>query len=107
MTPADDLIRRQEAISAIRTEMKRTYTAARRQGYKQAIELLCALPGAKERPISLAPAVIQSPAPLHACWFYDGGWVFCDNCGGKSGSGGYTRFCPHCGARMDRMPEIE
>lgn len=107
MMAADDLIRRQEAISCIRAEMKRTYTAARRQGFKQALEMIEHLPGAKEMTITLSAPVIKSPAPLHASWFYNAGWFFCDNCGGKSGTAGYTAFCPHCGARMDVNDEIE
>ena len=103
----DDTIRRQDAINAIRTAMKRVYTAARKLGYKESAELLEKLPSAGETEISMQEPVSLSPAPLHAFWFYNAGWFFCDNCGGKSDSAGYTPYCPHCGARMDAMPEIE
>lgn len=107
MTPADDLIRRQDAINAIHAEMKRTYTAARRQGFKASVELLEKLPSAGEAKVSMTEPVSLSPAPLHAFWFYNAGWFFCDNCGGRNDSVRYTPYCPHCGARMDVMTEIE
>ncbi len=105
MTAADDLIRRQDAINAIRSEMKRTYTAARRQGYKQSMQLLEELPSAQTKTITLAEPIALSPAPLHSYWFYNAGWFFCDNCGGRGCASGYTPYCQHCGARMDAEPE--
>ena len=107
MTAADDLIRRQDALNGIRTAMKRIYTAARKTGYKDAIDILEHLPSAGESEVSVAEHVSLSPAPLHAFWFFNAGWFFCDNCGGKSDAVRYTPYCPHCGARMDVMTEIE
>ena len=107
MTAADDLISRQDAINVIRAEMKRTYTAARRQGFKASVDLLMKLPSTKEMAISMTEPVALSPAPIHSFWFFNAGWFFCDNCGGKNDAVRYTPYCPHCGARMDAMPEIE
>ncbi len=103
----DDLIRRQDAINDIRSAMKRIYTAARKLGYKETIERLEKLPSAGETEVSVAEPVSLSPAPLHSFWFYNAGWFFCDNCGGKSDAVRTTPYCPHCGARMDDMPDIE
>lgn len=107
MTAADDLIRRQDAINAIRADMKRVCTAARKLGYKESIDILTKLPSTKEVTVSLTAPVILSPAPLHAHWFVASGWWLCDNCGGRCHEGTTTRFCPHCGARMDEDAEIE
>ena len=103
----DDLIRRQDAISAIRSAMKRIYTAARKLGYKEAVEILEQIPSAGETEVSLAEPVSLSPAPLHAHWFMASQWWLCDNCGGRCREGRQTPYCPHCGARMDDMPDIE
>lgn len=103
----DDTIRRQDAINRIRTAMKRIYTAARKLGYKEAVEILEQIPSAGESEVSIAEHVFLSPAPLHSFWFYNAGWFFCDNCGGKSPAVPTTPYCPHCGARMDAMTDIE
>lgn len=107
MTAADDLIRRQDAIYAIRSAMKRIYTAARKLGYKESIELLENLPSTGTMTVSLAAPVTLSPAPLHAHWFLASEWWLCDNCGGRCSESRRTPYCPHCGARMDDMPDIE
>ena len=107
MTAPDDLIRRQDAINVIQAAMKRTFTPVRRHGFKVSVELLEKLQSAGETEVSIAEHVFLSPAPLHAFWFYESGWFFCDNCGGKSDAVRTTPYCPHCGARMDAMPEIE
>lgn len=107
MTVPDDFINRRDAITVIQAEMKRTYTAARRQGYKACIDILMKQPRAKAQPVELSPPVAHSPAPLHSFWFINAGWWFCDNCGGRSFSGVQHLYCPHCGAKMDEMDEIE
>lgn len=107
MTAADDTIRRQDAIGAIRTAMKRIYTAARKLGYKEALDILEQIPSAGETEVTMAEPVSLAPAPLHSFWFYNAGWFFCDNCGGKSDAVRTTPYCPHCGARMDAMTGIE
>ena len=107
MTAADDLIRRRDAVNAIQASLKKVYTAARRQGYKQAMDILAQLPSAKEKQISMTEPVFLSPAPLHSFWFYNAGWFFCDNCGGNSGGWKTTPYCPHCGARMDAILDEE
>ena len=107
MAADSDLISRRAAIAAVQTEAKRTYTAARRQGFKVSVEILQRLPGLKVQPVELSPPVVLSPAPLHSFWFMNAGWWFCDNCGGRSFNGVTHLYCPHCGARMDAMDEDE
>jgi len=107
VTNPDDLIRRQDALNGIRSAMKHIYTAARKLGYKEAMDILEQLPSAGESEVSVAEHVSLSPAPLHAFWFYKAGWFLCDNCGGKNDSARYTPYCPHCGARMDVKTEID
>ena len=107
MTSADDLIRRQDAINAIRSAMKRIYTAARKLGYKETIEILENLPRGQAMTVSLAAPVTLSPATVHSYWFIASDWWLCDNCGGRCLEGRQTPYCPHCGARMDAMPDIE
>lgn len=107
MTAADDLIRRRDAINGIRNAMKWIYTAARKRGYKEAINILEQLPSAGETEISLTEPVSLSPAPLHSHWFIASGWWMCDNCGGKSSDSRSTPYCPWCGARMDELLDEE
>jgi len=107
MAAADDLIRRQEAIACIHAEMKRTYTAARRQGYKMAMEILARVPSAKAMPITMALPVTKSPGVIHSHWFNASGWMLCDNCGGRNAGWKPTPYCPHCGARMDELHDAE
>ena len=95
MTADSDLIRRGDALAAIRRQMKNAYTAARKQGYKESFDALRRLPGAKEAPV------------VHSHWFYDAAWIFCHNCGGKGSDSRCTPYCPWCGARMDEETEIE
>lgn len=95
MTSDGDLIRRSDAIAALQAEMKRTYTPARKGGFKGAISLVQKVPS----------VTVRSPGSSH--WFYNAGWFFCDNCGGKAAGCGYTPYCQHCGSKMDDMPEIE
>lgn len=59
----DDLIRRRDAINGIRNAMKRIYTAARKLGYKEAMDNLEQLPSARETEISLTEPVSLSPRP--------------------------------------------
>lgn len=107
MTNPDDLIRRQDAISAIRAEMKRTYTAARRQGFKQSVELIESLPVAGDMAVTLAEPTALSPGLGRSFWFSAGGFRLCDNCGGRGDPGRPTKFCPHCGFRMDALEDEE
>ena len=107
MPNPDDLISRQDAVSAIRAEMKRTYTAARRQGFKQSVELVESLPTAGEMTISFADPVVISPGLGHSHWFTAGGYRLCDNCGGRGDLGKPTEFCPHCGFIMDELHDME
>ena len=107
MNVPDDLIQLREAVSSIQDEMKRIFTAPRRQGYKAAIDILMGLPRVKARVVELSPPVLTSPAPLHSFWFANAGWWFCDNCGGRSYNGIRHLYCPHCGAKMDAENEIE
>lgn len=65
MTAGSDLIRRGEALDAIRAELKRTYTAARRQGYKAAAEIVAAIP-ARRPPMPDVPVVVISPGLGHS-----------------------------------------
>lgn len=95
MTADSDLIRRGDALAAIRRQMKHAYTAARKQGYKECFDVLRRLPGASEAPV------------VHSHWFIASGWWLCDNCGGRSSDSRSTPFCPWCGARMDEHKEIE
>lgn len=95
MTSEYDLIRREDALTAIRKEMKNTYTAARKQGYKRTIDLLKTIP------------TVQPPELKHSHWFVASGWWLCDNCGGRSGEGRCTPHCPWCGARMDELLDKE
>lgn len=49
MTNLDsDLIRRGDVLEQIRDAYKRTYTAARRQGYKAAMEIVTAVPARRQ-----------------------------------------------------------
>ena len=107
MTAADDLIRRRDAIYAIQSAMKRGCTAARKLGYKESMDILMKMPSTQEVTVSLVAPVTLSPAPLHSYWFYNAGWFFCDNCGGRCSESRQTPYCPHCGARMDLKTEIE
>ena len=95
MTADSDLIRREDALTAIRKEMKSAYTAARKQGYKQTIDILKKVPS------------VQAPEVKHSHWFVASQWWLCDNCGGRSGEGRCTPFCPWCGARMDEFLDKE
>lgn len=107
MTADNDLICRRDAITCIQAEMKRICTPPRRQGYKAAIDIIMKLPRAKAQPVTLSPPVPLSPAPIHSFWFENAGWWLCDNCGGRSFEGRMHLYCPHCGAKMDDMGEIE
>lgn len=107
MTAADDLIRRQEAVNAIRTAMKRICTAARKLGYKESIEILTRLQGAQELTVSVCEPVILSPGLGHSHWFSAGGFRLCHNCGGEGDLRRPTRFCPHCGFIMDARMDDE
>lgn len=103
----DDLIRRRDAIAVIRDEMKRVYTAARRQGYKASVELIEKLPTAKEMAISMTEPVALSPGLGHSHWFLAAGYRLCYNCGGKGDLGRPTSYCPHCGFIMDELFDEE
>lgn len=62
MTALDsDLIRRGDALGQIRDAYKKTYTAARRQGYKAAMENLAAVP-ARRQPEPDVPVIVISLA---------------------------------------------
>lgn len=102
MTSPSDLIRRGDAQAAIRAEMKRTYTAARRQGFKESLEILGKLPARRETPPDV-PVVVQSPALVHSHWIVASCWWFCNNCGGRASDSRTTPYCPWCGARMDEL----
>ena len=104
---ADDLIRRQDAIQRIHTELKRTYTASRRQGFKMALEVLERVPTAKDMTVSMASPVTVSPGTGHSHWFYAGGHRFCYNCGGEGDIRFVTTFCPHCARIMDELHDEE
>lgn len=106
LTAASDLIRRGDALDAIRAELKRTYTAARRQGYKAAVEIVGAVP-ARRQPMPDVPVVVISPGLGHSHWFIAGGFRLCYNCGGKGDPGKPTAFCPHCGFIMDELMDLE
>lgn len=104
---ADDLIRRQDAIKIIHAELKRTYTASRRQGFKAALDVLCQVPTAKNMEVSIASPVTQSPGLGRSYWFTAGGYRLCYNCGGRGDSSRPTAYCPHCGFKMDLMMDAE
>ena len=106
MIAANDLIRRKDAVEQIQGEMKRTYTAARRQGYKAAMEIVAALPTVQPTPQDV-PVVIKSPGLGHSHWFYAGGHRFCYNCGGEGDLRFVTTYCPHCGFIMDELHDLE
>lgn len=95
MTAEQDLIRRSDVLAAIHAEMRRTVTPARKGGFKEAVSLVKRVPS------------VEVHSPGSSYWFYNAGWFFCDNCGGRSSGSGYTPYCPHCGSKMDDMPEIE
>ncbi len=101
-----DLIRRGDAQAQLRDEMKRTYTAARRQGYKAAMEIVAAVP-ARRQPEPDVPVIVVSPDIGHSHWFYAGGHRFCYNCGGEGDIRFVTRLCPHCGFIMDELHDLE
>lgn len=107
MTAIDDLIRRQDAIDSIQREMRRTWAAVRRRGYRQAVEILESLPGAAPaQVITLAEPTEKAQSRMHAHWFAASGWLLCDNCGGRCTGGRPTPYCPWCGLAMDeRMDE--
>lgn len=107
MTAADDLIRRQDAVNCIRNAMKHIYTAARKTGYKESIDLLSRLPAAKAKPYTMAEPVYISPGLGHSHWFISGGFRLCDNCGGEGDLRRETLFCPHCGFIMDALEGAE
>ena len=107
MTPADDLIRRQDAIASIHTELKRTYTASRRQGFKMALEVLERVPTARGMEVSIASPVTVSPGLGRSYWFTAGGYRLCYNCGGRGDSSRPTAYCPHCGFIMDELKDAE
>lgn len=106
MTADSDLIRRGDALAVIRAAMKQAYTAARRQGYKESVELLAKLPGVHQ-PMPDVPTVVISPGLGHSHWFITGGFRLCYNCGGKGALGKPTTFCPHCGFIMDELYDLE
>lgn len=105
MTADNDLIRRGDAIKQIQDEMKRTYTAARRQGYKAALEIVAAVPE-RRQPMPDVPQVIVSPGLGQSHWFTASGYRLCHNCGGR-GDPKPTKFCPHCGFIMDELHDME
>lgn len=96
MTADSDLIRRQDALAAIRTEMKQVYTAARKLGYKKSLEIV------RKIPSQAAPSPV-----VHSHWFIASAWWLCNNCGGRAGGSRPTAYCPHCGARMDELEDAE
>lgn len=107
MTIADnDLIRRGDALAQIRDDMKRTYTAARRQGYKAAMEIVAAVPARRPTPPDV-PMIVISPGLGHSHWFIASGYRLCYNCGGKGDSARATRYCPHCGFIMDELHDLD
>lgn len=95
MTQAEDLIRRQDVIAGLYDEMKKTYTPARKGGFKGALEIVKKLPS------------VETDTAKHSFWFVNAGWWFCDNCGGRGSFSKTTAFCPHCGAKMDEMMDDE
>ena len=95
MTADNDLIRREDALTAVRKEMKNTYTAARKQGNKRTLDILKTVPS------------VQPQEGKHSHWFVASNWWLCNNCGGRSGEGRCTPFCPWCGARMDELIDQE
>lgn len=101
-----DLILRADALKQIRDEMKRTYTAARRQGYKAAMEIVAAVP-ARRQPMPDVPQVIISPGLGHSHWFIASGYRLCYNCGGEGDPRKVTKFCPNCGFIMDELADAE
>lgn len=106
MIAANDLIRRKDAVEQIQSEMKRTYTAARRQGYKAAMEIVAAIPSVQPTPPDV-PVVIKSPGLGHSHWFIASGYRLCYNCGGKGDPAKPTEYCPHCGFIMDELHDLE
>ena len=107
MTAMDDLIRRQDAIKSIHAEMKHTYTASRRQGFKAALEILMKVPTAKNVVVSIANPVTVSPGLGRSYWFEAAGYRLCYNCGGRGDSSRPTAYCPHCGFIMDALHDKE
>ena len=107
MTALDsDLILRGDALKQIRDEMKRTYTAARRQGYKAAMEIVAAVPARRQAPPDV-PVIVISPGLGHAHWFYASGYRLCSNCGGEGDPRKVTTFCLNCGFIMDELHDAE
>lgn len=105
--PPDDTIGRQEAIACIHSAMRKVYTAARKTGYKECIDILSRLPAAGARPITLAEPTYLSPGLGRSYWFSAGGYRLCYNCGGKGDLGKPTRYCPHCGFIMNALDDEE
>lgn len=101
-----DLIRRGDAQAQLRDAYKQTYTAARRQGYKAAMEIVAAVP-ARRQPVPDQPVIVISPGLGHSHWFIASGYRLCYNCGGKGDSTRETTFCPHCGFIMDELHDLE
>lgn len=107
MTVSDnDLIRRGDAITQIHNASKNTYTAARRHGYKAAMEIVAAVP-ARRQTMPDVPVIVISPGLGHSHWFIASGYRLCYNCGGKGDPRKATTFCPHCGFIMDELHDLE
>lgn len=107
MTALDsDLIRRGDVQAQLRDAYKQTYTAARRQGYKAAMEIVAAVP-ARRQPVPDVPVVVISPSLGRSHWFTAGGYRLCYNCGGEGDQRRVTTFCPNCGFIMDELHDME
>ena len=101
-----DLIRRGDAQAQLRDAYKQTYTAARRQGYKAAMEIVAAVPARRQQPPDV-PVIVISPGLGHAHWFYASGYRLCSNCGGEGDPRKVTTFCLNCGFIMDELHDLE
>ena len=101
-----DLIRRGDVQAQLRDAYKQTYTAARRQGYKAAMEIVAAVP-ARRQPMPDVPMIVVSPGLGRSHWFIASGHRLCYNCGGKGDPGRVTAYCPHCGFIMDELHDEE
>lgn len=96
MTADPDLIRREDALAAIHKVARQTYTPARKNGLKEALNIVRRMP------------IVKAKTDKHSHWFVASGWWLCDYCGGRSSDSRCTPFCPWCGAAMDEfLDEIE
>lgn len=104
---ADDLIKAFEALGLMSGQYAESFTNL---SGNRSIEIECA-----EGYINNAKTIDSAPV-LHAHWYFDPdksigcgitvGGMFCSNCGGDCPTGSHPyrdfKYCPYCGAKMDK-----